>query len=196
MNWDDLNIDGSWCVFLDRDGVINERLPGDYVKNLEEFRLLDNAAETIALLSGTFKHLFVVTNQQGIGKGIMSHEDLLVVHNNLLDRVAEAGGNIRAIYYAPELASDAPIDRKPAPGMALKAQLQFDGVDFPKCIMVGDSESDMEFGKVTGMTTIYLSEAESENADLRCGSLAEAGELLMQAFHRSTTSPDQEGHSD
>lgn len=185
MNWDELYVDESWCVFLDRDGVINERLPGDYVKNLEEFRLLEGAVEAITQLSDSFRHVFVVTNQQGIGKGIMTHEDLQVVHNNLQDRVTEAGGNLRAIYYAPELASDSPVDRKPAPGMALKAQAQFDGVEFPKCIMIGDSESDMEFGKVAGMTTIYLSKMESENADLRSETLAEACHHIMRAFHRS-----------
>lgn len=185
LNLADLHIDDSWCLYLDRDGVINKRLPGDYVKNLDEWEWLDGVPEAIAELSGLFKYVFVVTNQQGIGKGIMTHDDLANVHNHLSDKVDELGGRISAIYYAPELDSPDKVDRKPATGMAMKSQQHFPDVNFTKSIMVGDSESDMQFGKNAGMKTVFISNKESVNADYRCESLKEFAEAVRQAFHNS-----------
>lgn len=185
LNLSDLHIDDSWCLYLDRDGVINKRLPGDYVKSLEEWEWLSGVPEAIAELSGLFKYVFVVTNQQGIGKGIMTHDDLAKVHNHLSDRVDELGGRISAIYYAPELDSPNKVDRKPAIGMALKSRQHFPDVDFSKSIMVGDSGSDMEFGKTAGMKTVFISDKDNDNADYRCGSLMEFTEAVRQAFRNS-----------
>ena len=72
-------VDQSWTLFLDRDGVINERLMGDYVKTLDEFRFLEGAEEAIRLLSQKCGIVVVVTNQQGIGKGL-THRRALHVH--------------------------------------------------------------------------------------------------------------------
>ena len=69
VNW---NIDASWTLFLDRDGVINHRKMGGYIETIEEFQFLPNVKEAIAGLSQHFQHIFVVTNQQGIGKGWFS----------------------------------------------------------------------------------------------------------------------------
>ena len=181
----DLDINKDWCLYLDRDGVINKRLPGDYVKNLNEWEWLEDVPKTIADLSELFKYVFVVTNQQGIGKGIMTHDDLAKVHNHLSDEVDACGGKISAIYYAPELDSPNKVDRKPAIGMATKSKAHFPDVDFSKSIMVGDSESDMEFGKNAGMVTVFISESESENGDYRCSSLLEFSEQIKQAFRSS-----------
>ena len=151
-----LNIDPNWTLFLDRDGVINHRLPGDYVKRPDEFEFLPGVEKAIAHFSGLFKRIVVVTNQQGIGKGLMTAADLEVVHNLMLDALNTAGGRIDKVYFCPELAAGNPLCRKPNPGMGLQAKQDFPEINFEKSLMVGDSISDMEFGRNLNMTTVWI----------------------------------------
>ena len=160
MNWKDLGVDKTWTLFLDRDGVINEKLDNDYVKNLAEFKFISGAKEAIVELSKIFGRVVVVTNQQGIGKGIMSHEDLKVVHDFMQAEIEKAGGNLDQIYYCPELAAANAPCRKPNIGMAEEAQKDFPAIDFEKSIMVGDSVSDIEMGVKAGMYTVYINSGE------------------------------------
>ena len=94
MKIDKITIDKTWSLFLDRDGVINRRIIGDYVKTIKEFVFLEDAESTIANLSNRLAHVFVVTNQQGIGKGLMTDEDLLKVHNYMINGVEKHQGKI------------------------------------------------------------------------------------------------------
>lgn len=149
-------VNKEWTLFLDRDGVINKKLENDYVKHLDELEMLPGALEAIANFNEAFGRVFIVTNQQGIGKGLMSHEDLALVHREIINRLNALDGTIDAIYYAPQLAAENSEMRKPEIGMALLAQHEFPEVDFSKAIMVGDSISDMEFGKKAGMFNIYI----------------------------------------
>lgn len=146
-----------WSLFLDRDGVINQRIPDDYVKNIHEMILLPGVCEALKTFAGIFSHIFVVTNQQGVGKGLMSHEQLQAIHHYMKSQIETSGGRIDAIYYAPYLKSDNHPMRKPNIGMGLQAKREFPNVDFKKSIMAGDSISDMQFGKRLGMTTIFIS---------------------------------------
>lgn len=149
-------IDNSWSLFLDRDGVINVRIFNQYVTKVEEFRFLPQVPETIATLSGYFGYVFVVTNQQGIGKGLMTEEDLNKIHTHMLLEIEKKGGSITRCYYAPGLVSPNNQLRKPKPGMALLAQRQYKQVDFRKSIMVGDTDSDILFGQRLGMRTVRV----------------------------------------
>lgn len=143
-------------LFLDRDGVINERLPGDYVAQWTDFQFTPQALEAIAFFAGHFQHIIVVTNQQGIGKGQMSEEQLAAIHENMVAEIHKAGGRIDAIYHCPDLSSVPNNCRKPAPAMALKAQQSFPAIHFQTSIMVGDSVSDIEFGQNLGMYTVLI----------------------------------------
>ena len=174
------NIDQTWSLFLDRDGVVNERLMGDYVKNLSEWKFIEGSDVAIAKLSQLFGYTFIVTNQQGIGKGIMTHTQLAVVHNYLQTEVAKVGGKIDEVYYAPQMADEFSVMRKPNIGMALQAQQDFFKVDFEKSVMVGDSKSDIEFGKNAGMKTVFISPElqNPANADLVFKSLIDFAESL------------------
>lgn len=156
------SIDNQWTLFLDRDGVINVLRQGDYVKNLDELVLLPGAIDAIVNLSSIFNRIIVVTNQQGIGKGLMSGDDLKAIHNKLVTEVKNAGGSIDAFYYAPNLVSENSEMRKPKIGMALKAKGDFPEIDFNKSIMIGDSLSDMEFAENSGMNSIFISDEESD----------------------------------
>lgn len=150
-------VSSEWTLFLDRDGVINKKIDNDYVKKVSEFEFLPNALEAIVAFSKIFNRIIVVTNQQGIGKGLMTGQDLRLVHQHLIDAVHEAGGKIDAIYYAPKLAKEKSVLRKPNVGMGSKAKEDFADIDFNKSIVVGDSLSDIEFGKNLGMKTVFIS---------------------------------------
>lgn len=164
MKW---KVSKEWTLFLDRDGVINKRIPDSYVQFPEEFVFIKGVCETIAQCSGIFGNIFVVTNQQGIGKGLMSESNLSDVHRYMLDHIEGAGGKISAVYFAPQLASENSIMRKPNPGMGLKAKEEFPEIDFTKAIMIGDSNSDIEFGKKLGMKTVKIGKGkpDASNAD-------------------------------
>lgn len=164
-------LDATWTLFLDRDGVINTRRPGDYVKQWAEFEFLPGAKEALALLKHRFARIVVVTNQQGIGKGLMTVQDLLGIHQQMQREIVVAGGRLDAVYFCPDLETDSSDCRKPRPGMAHRAQAQFPEIDFTKSVMVGDSESDMEFGLRLGMHCIYVS-ASSYPGCVRAESLA------------------------
>ena len=165
-------------LFLDRDGVINRRMPGEYVKHPDEFIPGPGMPEAMRLLSGLFGRIVVVTNQAGIGKGVMDEPDLDRVHRKMFEIVQAGGGRIDRVYYCPHR-PDAGCDcRKPATGMAFQAKADFPDLDFSRAWIVGDSVADMKFGLALGMKTVLITgkaeEAgllESMEIDYRFGSL-------------------------
>jgi histidinol-phosphate phosphatase family protein len=158
MTLKDLHIDNTWTLFLDRDGVINKKLEDDYVKHTSEFEFIDGVLNALRMLDSIFGNIVVVTNQQCIGKRIIFPEDLELIHQNMLYEISYLKGRIDKVYYSPYLASENHPTRKPSIGMALQAQKDFPDIDFNKSIIVGDSMSDMEFGKNAGMKTVYISD--------------------------------------
>ena len=163
MTLKDLHIDNTWTLFLDRDGVINKKLENDYVKHTSEFEFIDGVLNALRMLDSIFGKIVVVTNQQCIGKRIIYPEDLELIHKNMLYEISYLKGRIDKIYYSPYLASENHPTRKPGIGMALQAQKDFPGVDFSKSIIVGDSLSDMEFGRNAGMKTVFISNEAKED---------------------------------
>ncbi len=155
MSIDLQQVDKSWTLFLDRDGVLNHDKVGSYIFNTGEFRFYDGVTAALNKCAKLFGQIIIVTNQRGVGKGLMSELDLMDIHNKMLQDVEAAGGKIDAIYYATSLDNDHP-ERKPHPGMALKAREDFPEIDFSKSIMVGNNLSDMEFGRNAGMHTVFM----------------------------------------
>lgn len=148
--------DKSWTIFLDRDGVINRLRVDDYVKVWDEFVFEEGVLDAIAYFSSIFGRICIVTNQQGIGRGLMSEEDLSEIHSKMMTQIVKAGGRIDKIYHCPHLAKDFPDCRKPEIGMGLQAAKDFPEIDFSKSIMVGDSSKDMEFAQKLGMFRFYV----------------------------------------
>jgi histidinol-phosphate phosphatase family protein len=150
-----LDINKDWTLFLDRDGVINEEIVGSYVTRVDDFVFCDGALEALKQLSQLFGRIVVVTNQRGVGRGLMSFDTLKDISRMMTDAVAGAGGRIDQVYAATAVL-DTDHNRKPNPGMAYQAQQDYPEIDFKKSIIVGNSISDMEFGKRVAMHTVFL----------------------------------------
>ena len=173
MNFSGLSFTKDWTLFLDRDGVISQRKPEDYIRSWEEFRFLDGVLEAMAVFGNIFGRIIIVSNQQGIGKGLMSAESLKMIDFRMKQEITKHGGRVDASYYCTHLASENHPDRKPNTGMGLKAKADFPEIDFSKSVMVGDSASDMEFGKRLGMILVLINDIEDKEdlADFRFSSL-------------------------
>jgi D-glycero-D-manno-heptose 1,7-bisphosphate phosphatase len=143
-------------LFLDRDGVINVKLDERYVQNPSEFEFMPGAKRAIHLLSTIFKRILIVTNQQGIGKGLMSVTDLSFLHDYMLAEITKSGGRIDKVYFCPHLASEKCGCRKPNAGMIHQAKLDFPGINIGNSYLVGDSLSDVEAGKRMNLITIRV----------------------------------------
>jgi len=143
-------------LFLDRDGVINIKLDERYVQNPSEFEFMPGAEKAIALLSTIFKRILIVTNQQGIGKGIMSRNDLRFLHDYMLTVLAKSEGRIDKVYFCPHLVSEKCGCRKPNTGMIQQAQLDFPEINFGNSYLVGDSLSDIEAGERMNLATVRV----------------------------------------
>lgn len=176
-------INKKWTLFLDRDGVINHEKHADYIHTWDEFRFYDGALEAISRFSKIFGHIIVVTNQRGIGKGVTKRKDLETIHANMIRDVVRTGGRIDAVYYCPDLDNESP-NRKPNPGMGLQAVKEFPGIDLSHAIMVGNTLSDMQFGRNLGIQTIFLPttrpevDLEDERIDAVFPSLLELAKTL------------------
>jgi histidinol-phosphate phosphatase family protein len=145
-----------WTLFLDRDGVLNERPMNDYVRGPADFLWKQGALKGLAGLSGMFGTIVVVTNQQGIGKGLMTADDLELIHKKMLQDAKEAGGRIDKVYFCGERAETRSFYRKPSVGMGLLARKDFPHICFSQSVMVGDTISDMRFGKRLKMRTVLI----------------------------------------
>lgn len=155
------NITSEWSLFLDRDGVINEDKPGSYIFSPEEFVFMEGGPGLFKPLAQRFKYIFVATNQRGVGRGLMTEQTLLTIHDKMKTAIVNAGGKLDAMYYATAIHNNDPY-RKPNPGMALRAKSEFPDVDLHRSIMIGNNVSDMQFGRAAGMYTIFLTTTNKE----------------------------------
>lgn len=153
-----------WTLFLDRDGVINRRTPGDYIRNWSGFFFLEGVPEAIAKCNTIFDRVLVVTNQQGIGKGLMSEADLVDIHQRMIQKLNEQDAQIHKAYYCPHLKTENCVCRKPRVGMAMQAKVDFPAIQFHQSIMVGDSLTDIQFGCRLGMETVWIDTKEEDQA--------------------------------
>ena len=177
------DIDKSWTLFLDRDGVINVNKDESYVFHKGEFEFEKGSLEAISRLSPVFGKIIIVTNQRGIGKGLMEEKALWEIHQHMIEEIQKKGGRIDALYYCA-FNDDKHHDRKPNPGMPLEAAMMYPEIEFSKSIMVGDKMSDMELGRNVGAFTVLIHsrqgwDMENEmDVDLKCRSLEELVEKI------------------
>lgn len=137
------------AVFLDRDGVINRRIVGGYVTTWTEFEFLPRATDGIVRLSVHDDPIIVVSNQAGVGKGLVAVSELADITRRFVGEIEAHGGRIDAVYYCPHVPADECECRKPKPGLLLQARRDWD-LDLSKCVLLGDSESDAAAGRAAG----------------------------------------------
>lgn len=152
---ENVDFSGIETLLLDRDGVINVLRPNDYVKCWDEFVFKEDFLDFISKNSWKFKHIFVVTNQRCVGRGIISEMQLAEIHSKMNEKILKCGGRIDKIYCSFAVDSSA-SDRKPQTGMFLQIQRDFADVKQDACMMIGDSESDMLFAKNCGIKGILV----------------------------------------
>jgi histidinol-phosphate phosphatase family protein len=176
-------IDKSWTLFLDRDGVINHEKKESYILNWAEFKFYDGVKEAMEILNKKFGTIVMVTNQKGVGRQLMSLDDLQQIHYNMIAEIESSNGRIDKVYFCSDLENDSP-NRKPNYGMALQAKTDFDHIDFSKSIMVGNKLSDMNFGRNAGIPTVFLATTNPEtefphpSIDARFNNLLEFAQAL------------------
>lgn len=143
----------SRAVFLDRDGVINQRPPeGDYITRWQDFHILPGVAAGIALLNHAGFSVIVVTNQRCVAKGLIAEADLQKMHERMTEVLGRAGAKLDATFYCPHETEPRCDCRKPAPGMLLSAA-RSRGIDLRTSWMIGDSDNDVGAGVNAGCKT-------------------------------------------
>jgi len=143
-------------VFLDRDGVINQKAPeGQYVSRWVDFQLLDGAESAISRLNHSAYKVIVVTNQRGVALGRYTEQDILKLHEQLAKHLIQFDAHIDAIYYCPHDKSECEC-RKPGPALFHQAFRDFPDASPANSVMIGDSISDIEAGSRLGMPTIFI----------------------------------------
>ena len=138
------------CVFLDRDGVINEKAaPHEYIANWSEFRLLPNISDWIRIFNALDFLVIVVTNQRGVARGIVSNQALDQIHRNMIADLAARGALIDEVFVCPHEENVCDC-RKPKPGMVLSAQVKWN-IDLSNSLLIGDSDEDQALASVCGL---------------------------------------------
>lgn len=151
-------------VFLDRDGVIN-RNRDDYVKTIDEFEFLPGALEGLVKLKEAGCKVVIVSNQAGVGRGLISQDELERITNTMLTKIELNGGEIAGVYYCVHRKDEGCGCRKPEPGLFLKAREEL-GLDSASSFLIGDTESDICAGYRAGCTTILVLTGKSSASDV------------------------------
>ncbi len=175
------------AVFLDRDGVINVDRR-DYIKTWDEFEFYPGSLQAIARLTASGREIYLVTNQSGVGRGLMPWRRVLDIHAKMQIEVARAGGRIMGIQVCPHTPDDHCRCRKPEPGLLLKAAARW-GLDLRRSWLVGDAARDIQAGRAVGCTTIWVTTHPTDELrqqeqmvirpDFQAQDLAEAVEIIL-----------------
>jgi|SRR5208283_2037890 len=171
------------AVFVDRDGVINRKAPeGQYITRWQDFEFLTCVTEAVALLNQAQFSVIVVTNQRCVAKGLITIEELELIHQRMVERLAASHVSITAIYFCPHDIQPPCACRKPAPGMLFQAAREHQ-IDLPNSWMVGDSDVDVITGKNAGCRTARIlrrNVAPEIEANISVPSLFEAAQKLVR----------------
>jgi D-glycero-D-manno-heptose 1,7-bisphosphate phosphatase len=157
------------AIFLDRDGVINARRV-THVTRWEEFDFLPGVKAALAQLAALNLPVFVVTNQAIVNRGIVSRETIETIHERMCAEIAAAGGVVTKVVYCPHRPDEQCGCRKPAPGMPLDLASRY-GLDVSRCLMVGDSCSDLIAGQAAGCRTALVLTGQGREDVIRASSL-------------------------
>ena len=147
-------------LFLDRDGVLNRHLDGDYVRSWAQWEWMPGVLQELSRWSAKFRHIILVSNQRGVGKGVMSDEDLSRINARMMADILEAGGRLDLALYCTSVAEE-DLRRKPHIGMFHEACALFPDIDAKSSVMLGDMPVDAAFAANCGMNVILLNPEEA-----------------------------------
>lgn len=172
-------------VILDRDGTIVEEK--NYLCRPEQVALLPGAAEGLKLLYDHGYVLTVVTNQSGVGRGYFTKDDVDRVHCRLTELLADLGIKLQGIYVCPHHPDARCACRKPAVGLISRASADCGLTSDTIAAVIGDKESDMQFGKNLASSVILLmsgygreERARGVSADFYAEDLLQAARWLLE----------------
>lgn len=166
-------------AFIDRDGVLNRKPPeGEYVLRPEGLEILPGATGAVARLSRAGVRTVIVTNQQGVGKGLMTLDDLDLIHDRLLSAVEAEGGRIDQLLVCPHLEGTCEC-RKPRIGLFVEARRRDGAIDFSDSVVIGDSASDMAAASKIGAQAIRVTGEDGNEDGAVVPGIAEAAELIL-----------------
>jgi histidinol-phosphate phosphatase family protein len=193
-------------VFIDRDGVINKDPAGwtdhGYVTRWEDFHFLPGVLEALKKLSDNGYKSVIISNQQGVGKGYFSEEDLKDVTARMKRAIEEAGGSIAGIYYCTHAKEEKCPCRKPKDGLFRMAQKEIGIEGFEGMYYIGDTERDIQAGKKVGLETILILSGKSSRKDVGtwdfkpdhiCQDLAETVNLILETERRDRSTAAEQG---
>ena len=163
------------AIFLDRDGTINKYV--GFLRNIDDFELIEGVAEAIKLINQSGYLAIVVTNQPVIARGEVTWEELNMIHKKMATLLGKEGAYVDGIYICPHhpdkgFEGERPeykIDcdcRKPKPGLLLQAAKDFN-IDLSESYMIGDSHRDVEAGENAGVKKSIKVEENSKNSLLK-----------------------------
>jgi D-glycero-D-manno-heptose 1,7-bisphosphate phosphatase len=174
-------------VFLDRDGVLNRKLPeGAYVSDWAQFQWLQGAVEAIGRMNRAGLTVIVVSNQRGIALGQVSVEQLELIHDQMRSHLARHGARLDAIYYCPHDQGECNC-RKPGIGLFEQAKKDFPQVNADNSAVIGDSLSDIQAGRRLGMRTIFIQgepDRQKAGAQAAASLAGEVADSLLQAVEK------------
>lgn len=142
-------------VFLDRNGVINKDKK-EYITRWSQFEFMPHIFTVLRVFNDRGYRVIIVTNQCGVGEGLMTITKIKSMHNRMRLRVYNEGGMISGLYFCPHKKEDNCHCRKPRPGMFLDAKEDFPDIDFNQSFMIGDRWSDMDAASALGIKTCML----------------------------------------
>ncbi len=167
------------CVFLDRDGVINEEV--EYLHDPDRVVLVAGAAEAIAALGAAGLAVVVVTNQAGIARGMYTERELAAVTARIDELLGRAGARLDATYFCPHHPEAGLGEyriacrcRKPAPGMLERAAAEL-GLELARSAIVGDKATDLEAGRAAGCAAILVRSGYGAREEARLAGAGAAG---------------------
>lgn len=147
------------AIFLDRDGVINQRIVGGYVTEWEQFRFRDGIDQALASLCALELPIIVVSNQAAIGKRLLSAAMIREITDRFVAELGEKGARIDAVYYCPHTVEENCPCRKPQSGL-LESAAQDWKLDLTRSLLVGDSQSDVEAARAVDCAAVLVSSSE------------------------------------
>jgi histidinol-phosphate phosphatase family protein len=169
------------AVFLDRDGVLNVYLPGDYAKAPDELTVLPGVGAAVARLQAAGFLTVLISNQQGVAKGLMTESDLAAVTQKLRAEVP-----LDAVYYCPHLKSDDCPCRKPRPGMLLQAAQEHE-IDLAQSVFIGDTPTDAQAAQAAGVDFVLVLTGQTKTPEAISAPLAFVAHTLTDAVERLLT---------